>query len=207
MARSGVRDPLDKYRWVISIPGFTKLGFTQCGVPRYTVTPREYAEGGAHLNPKLITDKVSYTPIVLSRGVTNDTSFAKWASSQWDLIQNNAASKASNSDFGSGPAGLLQSGISTFQDNGAEVVPSESAYPFNYRRKVKIEHVNRSGQTEVIYVLYNAYPISYQPASDFDSLSDDAISIESLTLGYEGFEVKYTGIAGAASNFIAGQFL
>ncbi len=205
MARSGVRDPLDKYRWVVDVPGFTKLGFSQCGVPKYSITPREYAEGGAHLNPKLIIDKVSYVPITLARGVTNDTSFAKWASSAWDLVQNNSAQKSSDSDFGSTPFGLVQSSISTFGDNGAEVIPSESAYPFNYRRKVKIEHVNRAGQTEVIYVLYNAFPIAYQPASDFDALADDGLSIETLTLGYEGFEVKYTGIAGAVGNIIAGQ--
>lgn len=200
MARSGVRDPLDKYRWTVDIPGFSKLGFLQCGVPKYTITAREYAEGGAHLNPKNIIDKVSYAPVTLTRGVTNDTSFAKWASSAWDLVQNNTAFQAA--DFTT-PTTFVGSIVSA-ADNGADVVPSETSYPFNYRRKVKIEHVNRAGQVEVIYVLYNAYPISYQPASDFDAMADDALSIETLVLGYEGFEVKYTGIAGTIGNLVAG---
>lgn len=204
MARSGIRDPLDKFRCVVDVPGFSKLGFSQCGVPKYNITAKEYAEGGAHLNPKSIIDKVSYVPVRLSRGVTNDTSFAKWASAAWDLVNNNAAMNNSDSDFGSSPFGMVQSAISTFQSNGAQVVPSESAYPFNYRKKVKIEHVNRAGQTEVIYVLYNAYPIGYEPASDFDALADDGLSIETLVLAYEGFEIKYTGVAGAVANIVTG---
>jgi len=200
MARSGVVDPLDKFRWLVDVPGFSKVGFMQCGVPRYTIATREYAEGGAHLNPKLITDKVSYVPITLTRGVTNDTSFAKWASAGWDLVQNNSALKSSDTTFS-----LLQGAIATFKDNGAKLIPSESAYPFNYRKKVKLEHVNRAGQTEVIYILHNAYPISYQPASDFDALSDDGLSVETLVLGYEGFEVKYTGVAGTLANIVVGK--
>lgn len=200
MARSGIQAPLDKFRWTVEIAGFSKLGFTQCGVPKYSITEKSYAEGGAHLNPKSIIDKVAFTPVTLSVGVTNDTSFVKWATSPWDLINNNAATQSSSTDFGSGFVGA----VGAISDNGAKVVPSEDSYPFSYRRKVKIEHVNRSGQVEVMYVLYNAYVTAFEPASDFDAMADDGLSIAKITLMYDGWDVKYAGIAGTLGNLTSG---
>lgn len=201
MARSGIQAPLDKFRWTVEIAGFSKLGFTQCGVPKFSITEKSYPEGGAHLNPKSIIDKMAYSPVTLSAGVTNDTSFVKWATGPWDLVNNNAATQASSSEFGSGFVGAALGAIS---DNGAKVVPSEDSYPFSYRRKVKIEHVNRSGQVEVMYVLYNAYVIAYEPASDFDAMSDDTLSIAKITLMYDGFDVLYSGISGTLGNLASG---
>lgn len=211
MARSALRDPLDKYRWTVAIDGFSRLGFTQCGTPQYNITQKNYAEGGRHLNPLSIVDRVDYVPVTLSRGVTNDTSFNKWATSFIDLVTNSAAFKDLDTE--------LSLGMQVFNaaaDNGASSVASHDStgpnpfgdgeYPFRFRRDVKIEHTNRAGQVEVIYVLYNAYPISYKPASDFDATGDDTVSIESLTLAYEGFEVKYAGVAGLAAN-IGASFL
>lgn len=204
MARSGVADILDKYRWTVDIPGFTRMGFLQCGVPRSNITPREYAEGGAHLNPKQIVDRINYIPVTLLRGVTNDTSFSKWASAFIDVVQNEAALKSASAS--TKVSAILEKAATDFASGGASVVPSTTAtdsFPFNYRRTVKIEHCNRAGQVEVVYTLYNAYPIAYQPASDFDAMGDDAVSVETLVLGYEGFDVKYTGVAGFAGNLIS----
>lgn len=201
MARSGVKDPLEKFRWTVSVPGFSRLGFTSCGVPKYNITTREYQEGGAHLTPKLIIDKMSTVPVTFSRGVTNDTSFNKWATACVDLVQNNAATTSSESVSPLSFVGAVQA----FQDNGANSVPSNTSYPFTYRKDIKLEHVNRAGQVEVIYMLYNCIITSYQPASDFDSSADDTVSIESITISYEGFDVKYTGIAGALGNIITGS--
>lgn len=200
MARSAVRDPMSKFSWIITIEGFSRLGFTKSGTPKYNVATREYKEGGSHLNPKLIVDGVSYAPITLERGVTNDTSFSKWASGMWDLIQNNAAKKQNSSTSLTSPEGFA----AALQNNGADLIPSSSKYPFSYRRTVKIEHLNRSGVVEVVYTLYNCFPISYQPSSDFDSTGDDGLSIESLTLGYEGFDVRYTGISAVVGNIATG---
>lgn len=203
MARSGVKDPLDKFRWTVSIPGFSKLGFYQCAVPRYNITPKEYAEAGSHLNPKVIIDRVGAVPVTLTRGVTNDTSFAKWAAGPWDLVQNNAAS-ATPPTVPNTFEGAVNAVTNLI---GASVVPASSSYPFSYRKDVKIEHVNRAGQAEVTYTLYNAIVISYQPASDFDAMADDALSIETLVLGYEGFDVRYAGVSGVLGNFLAGNLI
>ena len=79
MARPSSKDPLDKFRWSISIDGFTRLGFASCDVPGYSVQSKAYPEGGQHLFPKQIVDSISFKPVTLSRGVTADLSFHDWA--------------------------------------------------------------------------------------------------------------------------------
>lgn len=205
MARSAVVDPLDKFRWTVSVTGFSKLGFTSCSTPEYEITTKSYEEGGAHLTPRQIVDSVHYKPVTLNRGVTNDTSFNKWATGFIDLVTNNYGLK--NDPPESGGIGQLKAFLNTSADNGASAVPSSKNQPNNYRRNVKIEHVNMLGQVEVIYILHNAFPIGYKPASDFDAMSDDGVSIESITLAYDSFEVKYTGIKGALANIVGKTLL
>ena len=204
MARSGNLDPFDKYRWTVDIEAFSRSGFAACSTPEYAISTKSYPEGGAHLTPRLIVDSVSYKPVTLLRGVTNDTSFNKWATGFMDTVQNNAGVKGSSSD----PFASIGNLVGAVQDNFASPVPTYQAEKiasgtFNYRRRVKIEHVDRRGLTQVIYYLYNAFPIEYKPASDFDSGADGEVSVETLVLGYESFEVKYTGIVGAAASLIA----
>lgn len=79
MARPSSKDPLDKFRWSITIEGFTRLGFSSCDVPGYSITSKPYAEGGQHLFPKQIVDSISFKPVTLTRGVTADLSFHDWA--------------------------------------------------------------------------------------------------------------------------------
>lgn len=62
--------------------------------------------------------------------------------------------------------------------------------PGSYRRTVQIDHLDRAGRIVKSYILINAYPTEYQPASDFSADGDDMISMEKLVLSYEGFEVK-----------------
>lgn len=211
MARSALLDPLDKFRWIVEIEGFTRNGFTKCSTPEYRVQERKYSEGGNHLNPLSIVNSIDYSPVTLERGVTNDTSFAKWASGAFDLVQNNQALSSSSS-------GELINNDGAFPTFNAEVfaetvgniispsvVPSytpsgSSDYPFSYRRDVRIKHINRLGQTEVLYTLYRAYPIVYKPASNFDAEDDNGMSVELLVLAYEGFDVKYSGLPGLLGN-------
>lgn len=79
MARPSSKDPLDKFRWSVSIDGFTRLGFASCDVPGYSVTTKPYSEGGQHLFPKQVVDSISFKPVTLTRGVTADLSFHDWA--------------------------------------------------------------------------------------------------------------------------------
>jgi phage tail-like protein len=198
MARSSILDPLDKFRWTVQVDGFAKLGFSFCSSPEEKKTTTKYPEGGAHLTPRIIVDGVEYTPVTLKRGVTTDASFDKWASGHEDLVTNNWALNESSSAFGIPvPAAVAALGL-----GGPTLIKSANSYPFNYRRTLKIEHTNRIGVVEKTYTLYNAFPIEYKPASDFDAMADDEISIETLVIAYEGFDVRYASLAAVALNIL-----
>ena len=200
MARSSLRDPLDKFRWQVKIDGFTKLGFESTSAPGHKLATNKYAEGGSHMNPRLIVDGAEFKPVVLTVGVTTDTSFVKWATGPFDLVQNNAALNAPASAFGiiPIPAEVQQLGLGS-----PSLVKSANSYPFNYRRNVVIEHINRLGVVEVTYTLYKAFVTDFEPASDFNAKEDTEVSIASITLGYEGFDVRYAQLAGLIQNTIS----
>ena len=202
MARSSIQDPLDRFRFVVDIEGFTRSGFTNCSAPQYSIEKKEYKEGGRHLNPVIVVEGVSYRPITLSRGLNTDPSFTKWAAGFIDVVQNNSGVKKSQ-----GISGVLDNPTSAFQsalDGGVKSIPSNSNEytTYSYRKDIKIFHIDRSSQIVVAYFLYNAFPIEYMAASDFDASSSE-ISIETLVLGYEGFDVKYSGIAGTLGSLSA----
>lgn len=207
MARSSVKDPLDKFRFILSFEGLSRAGFVQCGTPSYNITPREYAEGGAHLHPRSIVDKMSYVPITLTRGVTIDTTFSKWASQVFDLYTDNETYSEGGGEFSiTNAVNALNAGVLSngrVVGNPGHKVPSNIGIPFSYRKNIVIEHVDRTGQSNIFYTLYNCYPISYKPASDFDANADDGMSIESITLAYEGFSVTYTGASGTLGNILS----
>lgn len=211
MARSELNDPLSKFRWTMSIDGFTRAGFVSATTPEYKMTSHSYKEGGAHLNPREIMDSIEYVPIVLTRGVTNDTSFNKWATGLFDLVQNSAGvliNPSENSAFPVPPSAdriynSLSPGVRGFIQQtgltGPSPVPS-FAPTQNHRKDIKIKHVNRAGQTIAEYNLFGAWIIGYKPASDFNAMDDDGFSIETLTIAYDGFDVRYSGFAGAATS-------
>lgn len=156
MARPGSRDPLDKFRWSISIDGFTRLGFSSCDVPGFSIQAKTYPEGGQHLAPKQIVDSITYKPVTLQRGVTADMSFDGWAKASLDLAR----------------------GI------------KDGKSPVEYRKEVKISHLNRKGDVVKVYTLINAFVTEYEPASSFASDGDDVLSMEKLVITYESFTVE-----------------
>ena len=174
MARVGAKDPLDKFRWAVSIDGFQKLGFTSCDVPSVSINTKTYAEGGAHLFPRKIVDSVEYTPVTLTRGVTADKSFHDWARQIFELIKGISAEETK----------IISQQAELFGS-----AAYDRAAPLEYRRDVKIHHLDRQSRVIKTYILYNAFPIEYKPASDFAADGDDVLSMEKLVLGYESFEV------------------
>lgn len=174
MARTGAKDPLDKFRWAVSVDGFTKLGFSACDVPSITINTKSYPEGGAHLYPRQIVESTEYSPVTLTRGVTTDKSFHDWVKQVLELIKGMSAQETK----------LLQQ---QYQLLGSQAY--DRAAPIEYRRTVKIHHLDRSSRIIKTYVLHNAFPVEYKPASDFASDGDDLLSMEKLVLKYESFEV------------------
>ncbi len=174
MARTGAKDPLDKFRWAVSIDGFERLGFASCDVPGVTINTKSYAEGGAHLYPRKIVESVEYSPVTFTRGVTTDKSFHSWIRQVFELVKGMSAEeiKLLNQD----PQAVASS-------------VADQAAPLEYRRQVKIHHLDRQSRIIKTYVLHNAFPIEYKPASDFAADGDDLLSMEKLVLTYESFEV------------------
>ena len=168
MARTSAKDPLDKFRWAVTIDGFTRLGFSSCETPALQVNTQSYAEGGSHLWPKKIVDSVEYKPVALQRGVTSDFNFHEWAIQFMELYKGHRDSsyKTGNADY-------------------------NTPYPPDtYRKTVRIDHLDRAGRVVKTYILYNAFPVEYKPASDFSADGDDLLSMERLVLTYESFEVR-----------------
>ena len=217
MARSALQDPLEKFRWIVSVSeksvGFPgnlaaltfRTGFSETTVPGFEITTKSYPEGGAHLTPRQIPDSIAYLPVTLSRGRTNDPSFTAWATGFFDKATNNAQSPYDVFSFCTITQFCLCTGLLNAGTNQAASNSNITLEDFNYRRDVRIRHTNRAGQLEVLYVLYNAFPIRYLPASDFNSLDDEGVSIETIVLGYEGFEVRYPGLAGIGANVAANK--
>jgi phage tail-like protein len=56
------------------------------------------------------------------------------------------------------------------------------------RKTIQIFQYNRSGQLVYTYVLYNCIPVLLKIGTDFNAM-EDAISMESLKIAYEGFSV------------------
>lgn len=174
MARPSSKDPLDKFRWMVEIEGFNRLGFASCETPSVSINTQKYAEGGNHLFPKQIVDSVEYKPVTLQRGVTSDINFHKWAKAYFDYI------------YGETQIISIQG---TRHNPGVLEIPDRIATA-EYRRNVTISHLDRQGRIVKQYVLYNAFPTEYKPASDFSSDADDTLSMERLVLTYESFEVR-----------------
>lgn len=161
MARVSTKDPLDKFRWAVEIDGFTRMGFASCETPSVSINTQAYPEGGAHLFPKRIVDSVEYKPVTFQRGVTSDINFHKWAIQYAEFLRG-----------------------FRLVNNG-----TQKQEAVDYRRDVRIHHLDRAGRIVKTYVLYNAFPVEYKPASDFSADSDDTLSMEKLVLIYESFDV------------------
>jgi phage tail-like protein len=70
----------------------------------------------------------------------------------------------------------------------------------NYRGTIVIDHHDRTGRVVKKYVLLNARPQAYIPASNFDAKDDTEVSIETLIVTYEGykeFSLDYSNLTAA----------
>lgn len=77
----------------------------------------------------------------------------------------------------------------------------------NYRGTVVIDHFDRAGKVIKKYILVGARPQSYIPASNFNASDDSEVSIESMTITYEGyaeFSVNYSNLTGVIGQAGAG---
>ena len=182
MARSGVQDPLLRYKYTVYIvidndpDQFKKLAFMSVTPPRVDLLTNQYREGGRHLNPHSITDGATFSPMSLRRGKSFSKDFYNWM-------------------------GQVYRAFNTTVDETKT----------NYRGTIVIDHHDRLGNVVKKYVLLNARPTGYIAASNFDSMDDSEVSIETLTVEYEGYREfsldpnRLGAILGTSGSEILGQ--
>ena len=106
---------------------------------------------------------------------------------------------------------ILNRGVSTDTDfmNWVQQVYSvnnsgggPNSASLSYRRTVQIFQYNRAGQLIKTYILYNCIPTQYKSGTDFNAM-EDAISMESLRISYEGFAVALTNSGGIVNQILS----
>lgn len=166
MARSSAFDPLDMHRYRVVIDGFSKAGFSQCGLPTASTGEITYREGNYRDTMEKSAGLTTYGDVQLSRGVTSEQDFYNW-------LQQHKKGSATVRPSGDGPY------------TAGDERPTDDTQ-VDYRRTVIIEVLGRDSQPVKRWTLYNAHVAEYVPGDTLDSTSEAKI-ISSLTLRHEGF--------------------
>lgn len=172
MARSAEFDPLDSFRYRVSIldssgqETLTKAGFSQCGLPTASTGEITYREGIYRDTMEKSAGLTTYGDVQLSRGVTSEQDFYNW-------LQQHKKSAAN-----------VRGSDGAF--TAADTRPSDDAQN-DYRRTIIITVLGRDSQPVKRWTLYNAHIAEYVPGDALDATSEAKL-ISSLTLRHEGFE-------------------
>jgi phage tail-like protein len=181
MARSASVDPLEKFRFSVSWSSDTgsegtalvRLGFHDVQMPKRSTNKISYREG---LDPdinQLSAGLSTMEDIVMSRGVIisdDNGEFYKWIS---------AVHKPT--------AGHV----------GRDALMARGKAALNlYKKDITIKLLDREGNVARQWILHNAWPMHFVPASDLNAGEDGDKAMEQLTLAYEDFkELKADGSA------------
>lgn len=169
MARTSDRDPLDKFRFLVtilssgSVTTVSNGGFSEVILPKVNITEIKYRENvhGATFIKK--PGLANYEPVTLRRGVIQgDRDLYDWFKEVFDY---------------SSSTNKYMEALSSFA-----VIPVQNP---GFRRDIVISAVTRDGKTPKHWVIYNAMPTSYTPGSL--NASEDGKMIEELAFTYEGF--------------------
>jgi len=187
MARSALRDPLEKFRFSVDIivgeftlnldaitadptipaikkPIMMRAGFHDVQMPKRATNKIIYREGNSPEISSISPGLSSTEDIVLSRGLVseNSTGFHKWASQS-------------------------HKGDDTTSSLAMDIDHSLSAEDENLRHDVIINMLDRTGKIARRWFISNAFVVNFIPGSDLNSSEDGEKSLESITLAYEDF--------------------
>lgn len=197
MPRSANLDPLTKFEFHVFIlrassdplipnavdSALALGGFQTCTSPEITVNTRTYYEGGGYLIPYHIVSTASFNEISIGRGL-----FIPRKTLQTQTQERFTAKLGKKEDTQNAPQ--------TFADIIFTLFNVQTRHDLDfiqeYRYNILINHYRRDGSIARRYVIFNAIPIYLKPASDFDSMDDTGISIETLRFRYEGFDILDT---------------
>ncbi len=183
MARSAAVDPMEKFRFAVSWSNdgdsegtkLVRLGFHDVQMPKRSTTKISYREGlDADINQHA-PGLSNMEDVVMSRGVIIDDAnneFYKWISA----VHNPTA----------GAVG-----------RNALAARAANAASNKYRKDVTIQMLDREGNVARQWVLYQAWPMNFVPASDLNAGEDGDKSMEALTLAFEDFQEEAPGTSNA----------
>lgn len=184
MARSANSDPIEKFRFQVTVfdniaGSFTqgtsligtvddnsilaRAGFSEAGAPKARTRDIEYRENTHGTTVMKMPGLTKYEPVAFRRGMTADRGLYTW----YSLVNNDAGS------------------LNKFQETlaGLSLVPYQEP---NYRREVLLSVLDRRGEFVKHWLLYNAWPIEYKGANDFSAGASE-IALEEIVLTYESF--------------------
>jgi phage tail-like protein len=199
MARSSSKDPLEKFRFRISVIAVSpslngiaetvgalssadtvaknfsvlvRMGFSEVGLPRTTISEIPYRENTDGYRFQKTPGLVRYEPITLKRGVTQNRDLYDWLR----LVNDE----------------LVLLGVANELAGSVRKGPRQSE---NFRKDVVIEVLDREGNPVKGWYLFNSWPTSYKPGDDLNSQAEEKL-IEELSLTYELFLELDGGIKG-----------
>lgn len=189
MARSASVDPLERFRFQVSwsadgsseSTALVRLGFHDIQMPKRSTTKISYREGIDPDINQLAAGLSTMEDVVMSRGVIiadENGEFYKWMSAVHRPTAGHVGREA-----------LAARGKAAVND---------------YKKEVTIKLLDREGNVARQWVLYNAFPMNFVPASDLNAGEDGDKAMEQLTLAYEDF--KELKADGSAEKAVSGKY-
>jgi phage tail-like protein len=190
--RALATDPLRSFKFNVSIFNQTngnglgneiRLGFMSVSGLGISVEPLTYREGGDNLTTRKMPGQSDFNPISLSRGLfAGDDDNWNWMTTIFTAMYGGAATtnvpaSGVNNDFRVGVyINVLEHPNNTTQASGGIYGVS---YPY------------QDNIVKVSFKLYSAW-IGSLAYSDFDA-GGNSVSVEQMTLNYEGFDMRWGG--------------
>lgn len=198
MARTAGNDPVEKFRFLVSIfepskaliavnastslvnngANIARIGFQFVTAPEARVVTMHYRENIDGLAPRKIAGLAEYLPITMRRGVLADTSLFNF----FTAVNNEAST------------------LNTFNTALASSFGVASIQKARYRQDMLISSVDRAGNFVKHWYISNAYVVGYKGGNDFDASTDEKL-IEEVIFDYESFiEVLGATVTEALNN-------
>lgn len=213
MARSAEKDPLEKFRFRVSVisidlsvsnvletaanAGFinasvngksllkilNRAGFSEVGIPQAKINSFTYRENIDAFRSQKNAGLVTYEPITMRRGVTENRDFYDW----FRIVNDEMALLAVSGELA----------------RESKFVPTQND---RFRRDIAIEVLDRKGEPKKGWYVMNAFPIAYKGGDDLNASSEEKL-VEELTFDYEMFLEFEGGIEGFAKELAKGALI
>lgn len=192
-------DPLRSFKFNVSIfnqsntfgmGSEARLGFMSVSGLGTTIEPLTYREGGDNLTTRKMPGQADFNPISLSRGLFagDDDNFA-WMQGLFSAM------------YGGAPTTNVPAS-GTANDFRCMVYINVLEHPNNTMQAAAnpygVSYPQQDAIVKVSFKLFSAW-IGSLAYSDFDA-GGNSVSVEQMTLNYEGFDMRWGGVNGYVLN-------